>query len=75
MCPGLRPLPLPPRNGVSHLTTRRLKDPFLWALVKGTHSLSYHNNETILPTIDPYYGNLNKVLNKNTVLAEFLQAA
>ena len=31
-----------------------------WALVKG-FNLSYHNKEAILFTIDPHYGNLNKV--------------
>ena len=29
-----------------------------WVLVKG-FNLSYYNKETILFTIDPYYGNLN----------------
>ena len=29
----------------------------LWALVKGSN-LRYYNRETILSTIDPYYGNL-----------------
>ena len=29
-----------------------------WGLVKGLN-LSYYNKETILFTIDPYYGNLN----------------
>ena len=31
-----------------------------WVLVKG-FNLSYHNKETILFTIDPHYGNLNKL--------------
>ena len=35
----------------------------LWVLVKGLN-LSYHNKETILFTIDPYCGNLNKPLNR-----------
>ena len=30
-----------------------------WVLVRGFH-LSYHHKETILFTIDPYYGNLNQ---------------
>ena len=30
----------------------------VWVLVKG-FSLSYHNKETILFTIDPHYGSLN----------------
>ena len=31
-----------------------------WVPVRG-FSLSYHNKETILLTIDPCYGNLNKI--------------
>ena len=31
----------------------------IWILVKG-FKLSYDNKETILFTIDPYYGNLNE---------------
>ena len=31
---------------------------FTWVLVEGC-SLSYHNKETILLTIDPYCGNIN----------------
>ena len=31
-----------------------------WVLVKGFH-LSYHKKETVLFTIDPYYGNLNYI--------------
>ena len=31
-----------------------------WALVRG-FSLSYHNRETLLLTIDPYCGNLNNI--------------
>ena len=32
-----------------------------WVLVKG-FNLSYHDKETILFTIDPYYGNLRQIL-------------
>ena len=31
-----------------------------WVLVRG-FNLSYHNKETILSTIDPYYCSLNKL--------------
>ena len=31
-----------------------------WVLVKG-FNLHYRNKETIFPTIDPYYGNLNQI--------------
>ena len=33
---------------------------FVWVLVKG-FNLSYHSKETLSSTIDPYYGNLNKI--------------
>ena len=35
-----------------------------WVLVKGIN-LSYQNKETILFTMDPYYGSLKKTFNKN----------
>ena len=37
-----------------------------WVLVRG-FNLSYHNKDTILFTVDPHYGNLNKILNRNPV--------
>ena len=44
-----------------------LKIALLWVLVQG-FNVSYHNEETILFTIDPYYGNLTSIPNKNPVL-------
>ena len=46
------PIPPPPR------ASRHLRPGMHWVLAKG-FNLSYHNKETILLTIDPYYGNLN----------------
>ena len=33
----------------------------VWVLVRG-FNFSYHNKETIVFSIDPYYGNLSKIL-------------
>ena len=46
----------------------------VWVLVKGVR-ISYHNKETILCTIDPDYCNLNKLLNKTSVVCTTLKKA
>ena len=56
------PRPNPLRRNLIFLISKSLagkKTDIGWALVKGFH-LSYHNKETIVFTIDPQYGNLNK---------------
>ena len=42
---------------------KALESPY-WVLVRGSNS-SYHNKEAGLLTIDPYYGNLSKILDKS----------
>ena len=38
-----------------------------WVLVKECSLLSYHNKETMLFTIDPYYGNRTQLLTRTPV--------
>ena len=47
----------PPSKTYQLLINTLYADPY-WVIVKG-FNLSYQNRETILFTIDPYYGNLN----------------